>query len=250
MLGITDTQNYTDIANAIRAKNGSAATYMPSEMAAAILAIPGGGGGPRLPVEYQEVEWVGSSGTQRIETGLYNDTASIPIQYEIKGVNFDSVSSRQEAVGSQGQYYIGVNNNKWQTALGTSYTSGLTVNADTWYEVNILMSGVSATAGNARFIEKTSDTDFDIWRSTSSGANAVGFTINATYQVCLFSLNAQTLPAACKLKEVIIYQNNVKVRDLVPCYRIADTEIGFYDLVNNQFYTNAGTGTFTKGGNV
>lgn len=44
-LVITDTQNYVDIANAIREKNGSEDTYMPSEMAAAIQAITGDGSG-------------------------------------------------------------------------------------------------------------------------------------------------------------------------------------------------------------
>jgi len=39
-LGITDTQNYADIADAIRAKNGSADTYTPSEMATAIGDLP------------------------------------------------------------------------------------------------------------------------------------------------------------------------------------------------------------------
>lgn len=37
--------NLTAIANSIRAKNGTQTTYKPSEMAAAITAIPTGGGG-------------------------------------------------------------------------------------------------------------------------------------------------------------------------------------------------------------
>lgn len=41
---INDT-NLTNIANAIRGKNGTTTTYKPSEMAAAITAISGGGGG-------------------------------------------------------------------------------------------------------------------------------------------------------------------------------------------------------------
>lgn len=40
----TDNQYYSAIANAIRAKNGEATLYKPSEMAAAITAIPTGGG--------------------------------------------------------------------------------------------------------------------------------------------------------------------------------------------------------------
>lgn len=39
----TNNQYYTDIANAIRDKNGTQTQYMPSEMAAAITAISGGG---------------------------------------------------------------------------------------------------------------------------------------------------------------------------------------------------------------
>lgn len=40
----TDSQNYTEIASAIRIKLGVATTYKPSEMASAILSISGGGG--------------------------------------------------------------------------------------------------------------------------------------------------------------------------------------------------------------
>ena len=39
----TNNQYYTDIANAIRGKNGTEIQYKPSEMAAAITAISGGG---------------------------------------------------------------------------------------------------------------------------------------------------------------------------------------------------------------
>ena len=41
----TDSQHYTDIASAIRTQLGVQTTYLPSEMAAAILSISGGGGG-------------------------------------------------------------------------------------------------------------------------------------------------------------------------------------------------------------
>ena len=40
------------------------------------------------------------------------------------------------------------------------------------------------------------------------------------------------------------------VADLVPCYLKSNGEIWMYDLVNNVFYTNAWTWTFTKGNDV
>ena len=37
------------------------------------------------------------------------------------------------------------------------------------------------------------------------------------------------------------------VRDLIPCYRKVDNVAGMYDLVNDVFYTNEGTGEFIIG---
>ena len=47
-----------------------------------------------------------------------------------------------------------------------------------------------------------------------------------------------------------IYESWTLVRDFVPCYRKSDSVIWLYDLVNKQFYTNAGSWTFTKWPNV
>lgn len=44
----------------------------------------------------------------------------------------------------------------------------------------------------------------------------------------------------------------LKVDDVefIPCYRIADGEVGLYDTYNKVFLTNSGTGTITKGDDV
>ena len=46
---LVNESSLTGIANAIRGKNGETTTYKPSEMAAAITAISGGGSGPDIP---------------------------------------------------------------------------------------------------------------------------------------------------------------------------------------------------------
>ena len=46
-----------------------------------------------------------------------------------------------------------------------------------------------------------------------------------------------------------LYTGNKYIK-LIPCYRKSDNVIGMLDLVNNVFYTNAGSGTFTKGNNI
>lgn len=54
-----------------------------------------------------------------------------------------------------------------------------------------------------------------------------------------------------KLYKLDIYDGNwTHIYDLVPCYRKSDTEIWMYDLINDVFYTNQWTWTFTKWPNV
>lgn len=63
-LGITDNQNYTDIAKAIRGKTGGAVTYKPGEMAAAITALPT----TEYPTYTGATEFTPSDSAQVVET--------------------------------------------------------------------------------------------------------------------------------------------------------------------------------------
>lgn len=53
-----------------------------------------------------------------------------------------------------------------------------------------------------------------------------------------------------RMYSVKMYENDVLAVNLVPCYRKSDSVIGMYDTVNDVFYTNSGTGTFSKGADV
>lgn len=46
--------------------------------------------------------------------------------------------------------------------------------------------------------------------------------------------------------------NGTKIRDMYPCYKKSNNTIGMLDIANssNNFYTNQGTGTFSKGPNI
>ena len=47
------------------------------------------------------------------------------------------------------------------------------------------------------------------------------------------------------LYRLTIKENDVIVRDYIPCYRKSDSKPGLYDIVNKQFYTNASSGEFS-----
>lgn len=52
------------------------------------------------------------------------------------------------------------------------------------------------------------------------------------------------------LKYFAIYNNDILEREFYPCYRRSDNKPGLYDVVNDVFYTNAGTGTFIVGPDI
>lgn len=54
-------------------------------------------------------------------------------------------------------------------------------------------------------------------------------------------------PFTGQIYDIKIWQGSTLVRDMVPCLRNADNVIGFYDKVENKFYTNSGTGSFGSG---
>lgn len=53
---LTDSANYSAIADAIREKNGSSIMYKPSQMADAIIAIPTGGGGNDIIIDVYKIK--------------------------------------------------------------------------------------------------------------------------------------------------------------------------------------------------
>lgn len=73
----------------------------------------------------------------------------------------------------------------------------------------------------------------------------------ATNGVCLFALNKNYIISGTnQIYYFRLYKNRKIAFDGIPCYRKSDDVIGLYDLVSKQFYTNQGTGTFTKGADV
>lgn len=55
---------------------------------------------------------------------------------------------------------------------------------------------------------------------------------------------------SAKFKELKIYDDIELVRNYIPCYRKSDNVVGMYDLVEDKFHTNSGTGDFVAGPEV
>lgn len=213
--GLVNDTTLRDIADAIRDKKG--------------LHI--------VPKGYTLVDYIENSGTQYIDTGWVN------------GTNYDV--NLRIAIPSTGHRYC---------LLSSYYDKG---------DVSLELTGDSyprmytTTGGNIALNQIIpTNTITEIMYNFTSGfrkitMNEKSTSTNSGYQTGTKSaylfvdrdLRFETF-GSFKLYGCVIKQNGVKVRDFVPCYRDSDNEVGLYDVVNDAFYTNQGTGTFNYGSEV
>lgn len=201
----------------------------------------GGGGGvtpaPRLPEEYQEVAYIESSGTQYINTGYYangNSKFDFKVTYKsTAGVVYGSYNTR----------------GNWNTGSGYYHNSSSSSNEYTQYHSNTMLNYKGSVNTTQEIsVNKGNVSINGVAINTMSYSS---FTQNyTTYVFAGNNAGAVEQPFAFKLFYFKISENGNLIRDLVPCYRVADNVIGMYDLVNDVFYTNAGSGTFAKGQDV
>ena len=196
---------------------------------------------PKWKLFFQPVEYIENTSKQYIQS-VYTPTNNTRIKahfYTTAVMSSDNTpfGSKKTTGSPQYQYNLCVWSNVWYFDFGTN--SGLSRNYDS--SVNDYIIDINKNVVNFN------GTDYTITDNV----------FTADYPIHIFTRNADNVssPASanyCKMKlySFEVWENNVKVRDMIPCYRIADGEIGMYDVVGNQFYTNAGAGTFTKGADV
>ena len=201
----------------------------------------------RLPSGYQEVEWIGCTGTQVIDTNVVAKTSTeVETYMYIPSFSDDYFLSARKDSGNTRFYLINLNN--YDGTHPNIYTtkdqwgSGSSVDKEVGQNVwRLIKTGCTTTKC---YIEIDGDYKEQVYSSS------VDYGIN----LYLFggNINGSTYysPNGTKIQYLKMWQDGTLIRDLVPCYRTLDNEIGLYDLVNDVFYTNSGSGSFTKGNDV
>lgn len=189
----------------------------------------------RLPKEYQEVEYIQSSGTQYINTGFKpNQDTRV-----VCDVDYTLTSATAWLFGAR-------TSNQVKTYNVLTYSSKYRSDYN-----NITTDAESSVNPTGRFVL---DKDKNITRFDGVvGVSLTYAVFQCDYTMYLFANNNAGTAAShgtFKLYSCQMYDNGTLVRDYVPCYRKSDSVAGLYDLVNNVFYANAGTGTFIKGADV
>ena len=179
-----------------------------------------------LPAGYTRLEYIQSTGTQYIDTGVYptNNTA-----IDVKFVN----------IAPQGE-------STTRVVIGDGYQSGrlylLSITAVS--NSNVVIGGLSKILSNYW----TRNTPFTVHMDTN-GININNSIINWTGTATTFTgtrpltmfgvTDAQTRYAQIKMYYLKITANGELVRDFIPA-KNSNNVIGMYDTVSGTFFTNAG----------
>ena len=197
----------------------------------------------KLPDEYQEVEYIESTGTQYIDTGI---VANLETSWDVDFSDFDNNENTYAGFG--GQYdstkksIINIGKNRNTTSVYCSF-------GNQYDKINYITDGW--TTRLTFHIDKNGVKENGVVKGTFS--DTITFDEIDTLTLTLFARNSDGIIgrfAKMKLYSSVIKNNETVVSNLIPCYRKSDNEIGMYDTVSQTFYTNQGTGTFLKGEDV
>ena len=183
------------------------------------------------PSTYQKVEWIQSSWTQYIILwNSFKTSYKVVIDLQMAVIWWDYIPLWIKY--STTRYWIDAYNSKFK------------VNG--WGEVWINTISEDTNRHTITIDKGTARVD---WNNYS-----VSYT-NYTYSqwIWVFCYNEYdkspqyNYKSSNKLYKLDIYDENWShIYDIVPCYRKSDNVIWLYDLVNDTFYTNSWTWTFTK----
>lgn len=197
----------------------------------------------RLPIGYQELEYIEFNGTQRIDTGLIAK-AGYTIKTKLCFTRKTTSSNPDKTICA----YTSSTNRVYYLTLASEDRLGLvcnsvidakssasTISLNTVYDIEsqIYPGNSYLKVNGSTYITSTSSTGM----SVDTGNLRIGGLTNTTNEESFCG----------KLYSLSIYENEIIKRDFVLCRRKSDNVLGLYDLVTNTFFTNQGTGNFIAG---
>lgn len=208
-----------------------------------------------LPAAYQQVEYIQSDGNGYFDTGVLASDYPDGIKYVFRGnvTSYQTTSaiywfgalangcrSGNVASGSVLLYVLiggGGDYSDYITkpTAGQDFEFVFQGTPKAAHDIVASLNGTQLTKGNAA-MKNSEQPATNIYFLTAKGTSAAT-TANRKYYGKVYSF---TMDSA----------NGTPIRNFVPCYRKSDGVIGLYDTVTDAFFTNIGTGNFTKGANV
>lgn len=185
--------------------------------------------GQTLPSDYIQLEYIQSSGSQYINTGFKpnQDTKiSITVDFPLSGTTW--LYGSRTSANSNSLGFLCESGSRYRFDYASS-TNALTVKPTGKFTIysdknKCYINGELVLT--ATYTTFASPVNMYIFNNNNNGSLSGG--------------------SSAKLYNCSIYDNGVLIRNFIPCKNESGT-VGLYDSVNNQFYQNAGSGTFVAG---
>lgn len=169
----------------------------------------------RLPAGYRECNWIATSGTQYINTGV---AASNVVGYLV-AYSPMSFSGSAAILGTTGNRHVFQNATRINVYVGTTYKDVYFTSGDT---LTFLLSGL---------VLSFNGTPVTTYASGPTGGGS-------------FLIGSSGGSNTVRWMSVFLELSNGQTRNYVPCLNPSNVP-GVYDLVTQTFYDNDGTGNFT-----
>lgn len=188
-------------------------------------------GGSVLPSGYRQKQYLEASGTQYIDTGIKAQGgyyAEVEFEFSSSETGWHAIISGENS-----------NVNKSVRFMHNGMTGGTVQNNTNYYDFTKSFSvnkKYKACVGNGLVIDGEFFTKFT--KSTFTSDNNVALFANIT--------GSGTVEGYFigRIYSCTIWINGEIVRNFIPCVRDSDDAAGMYDIANDVFYANAGTGSF------
>lgn len=195
------------------------------------------GGNNNFSNNYTKVQYIEGTGTQYIDT-LYRLNSNSNVSIEYKLTELDTITRGRGIFGCyegpKSRYEIFARKDGYVEPGFYDVYDSKTLQLDLDRHTIVIQNGEACLDNN---------------RSVSLGKG----TFEQKNTAYLFHFNSEItdyLPMKGRIYSAKIWDGEKIVRDLVPCYRNHDNTAGMYDMVEDIFYTNSGTGTFLYGPEV
>ena len=188
---------------------------------------------PKLPSEYTQVDYIESSGTQYIDTGIKGNLnteiiVNATTSHNTAGQLFGDITTQSSAISCNISLNSSLVSRFGDKQASINFSNFITLNTE--FELKENKNGIYINSEQIATFNTTTD-------------------FTTTGDLYLFTRNSTSLGAYWygKIYGFQIYDNDNLICNLIPCYRNSDKEIGMYDLITDTFFTNQGTGSFTYG---
>ena len=186
---------------------------------------------PELPSGYTALRAIISTGTQYIDTGVSPNTDT---SFEIDNLIFNSIGNYWNSVLGQGD----VNGRIWAFRFRSS-TGGLQFQIGADGDAISLFTPVIGTE------YQVSGGNGSVTVNGSTYSGNLGTLTNPLDTLGLFGYAHGGYCTSVQLRACRIYDNGTLTRNFVAAKRDSDDEVGLYELQNDVFYLNNGTGSFS-----